>query len=442
MGVNFPATHVLVRDTMFYGTDAPRLEITDLLQMMGRAGRGTQRGTAAVLLKSSSGWTQTALEEGLEEEQLPTLTSAFEQDEFGSGDSKVATKIAALLGRWDERGGSEEEITTFFSESLSGDKLARQVRPALQWLRREKVVYEEEDRFFLTALGEYAVKAFLPLHVASGWAQLMRDLLTIDPEDDLLRAWRPLDHILLLEILYNTTSSIRRFSQALEDQVHAWCEQHPDEQPILFREWMSGTEGNSNADQVFGSLGVELPRGKSPDEQSMWARQQAYKAMFRTMVIYERSQGKNPSDIARTYNTRELEGVEEKWRDNLMWLLAGVAQILEIRSFYYHLRENCEASPRRVRRVKGALREMRRQAYSLQNQLKYLSPLGGALRQMRRVIKSDNGRVGIQSIRRLEEQGITSLRELAAADVEDLKELGVTERYAKQVRNYLKMRTR
>ena len=443
MGVNLPATHALVRDTMFYGSDSPRLGVGELIQMMGRAGRGEQEGTAAVVLKPSSGWRKAELEEALRTEELPTLTSAFE-DDFGTGgldgSSKVATKVAALLGRWNERGGSAEELTTFFAESLSGRRLAQRVEPALRWLRQRKLIHEEEDRYFLTALGEYAVKAMLPLPIAAGWAQLIRDLLTIDPDDELLQAWRPLDHLLLLEITHDSTPSLRRFSQRLEERVNAWCEEHPDEQPILFREWMSGAEGHSKADQVFGSLGIDFPPGKSPDAQAEWARKRAYKAMFRTLILYERSMGAKPSDLARTYNVDNLEGVEERWRDTLMWLLAGIAQILEIRSFYYHLREHCEASPRRVRRVKQALRGMRQQAYNLQDQLKYLSPLGGVLRQMRRVLSSTNGRIGIQTIRRLEEQGITSPRELASADVEELRGMGVSKRYAEQVRNYMRKR--
>jgi superfamily II DNA/RNA helicase len=453
MGVNFPATHVLIRDTMFYGAESPRLETTDLLQMMGRAGRGQTPGTAAVLVRSSSGWDPEELERELREEELPTLTSAFEQDDFGSRGDRVASKVAALLGRWEDEGRSKEQVTRFFSESLGGKWITNQVGPALQWLRRQKLAYlagEDTDgeagkkpgHYFLTALGEHAVKTMLPLHLAAGWAQLIRDLLIIDEEEEHLQAWRPLDHLLLLELTFDRTLSLRRFSRALEEEVNAWCEQHPSQTPILFRKWMIGSTGHSRAGEVLGSLGVELPRDRSQEAQFEWARRQCYKAMFRSLVIYERAYGEKPEDIARTYDVQDLPGVEEQWRDRLMWLLAGVAEILEIRSFYYHLREHCGASPRRVRRVKRALRHMRNQAHRLQDLLKYLSPLGGALRDIRKAVKTDGGKVGVQTMRRLEEDGLQSLKELSTLSIEEMKEKGVNDRYANQVRNYLDRRLR
>jgi len=51
MGVNLPATHVIVRDTTF--PVVGRLSITDLLQMMGRAGRGDQPGYALALVRAN-----------------------------------------------------------------------------------------------------------------------------------------------------------------------------------------------------------------------------------------------------------------------------------------------------------------------------------------------------------------------------------------------------
>jgi replicative superfamily II helicase len=442
MGVNFPASHVLVRDTMFYGTDSPRLEVTDLLQMMGRAGRGSQQGTAAVLLKQSSGWTLEELEEGLRQERLPRLTSAFEKSSLGGRDNDVASKVAAFLGHLGEEGANKEEFRNFFAESLSGGELISKVDSALHWLQRGKLAYQEDGRFCLTALGAYSVEAMFPLSVAKGWSRLLRDILTVDSTDDLLREWRPLDHILLLEMLFEPISSLRRYSQRLEKQVHTWCERNPSKQPILFREWIRGAEGHSRANQVFGSLEVEPRTEKSSGERPEWARRQAYKAMFRTLVIYERMQGKDPRELGRTYDAENLDGIEEQWRDTLMWLLAGLAKVLDIRSFYYHLQENCDASSQRVKRVKRALRDMEYQTYELQERLKYLSPLGSALRQMRRVITSESGKVGIGTIRRLEENGVTSLQDLANADTEELEDLGVSPQYADQVRNYLDMRMR
>jgi helicase len=48
MGVNLPATHVLIRDHNFWGRG--HLPISDILQMLGRAGRGDMHGTGELLI--------------------------------------------------------------------------------------------------------------------------------------------------------------------------------------------------------------------------------------------------------------------------------------------------------------------------------------------------------------------------------------------------------
>src|SRR5262249_50257191 len=69
LGVNLPATQVLIRDTTFPGVG--RLEASELLQMMGRAGRGEHQGRAAAIVRPSDGWNADELACALRDEQLP-----------------------------------------------------------------------------------------------------------------------------------------------------------------------------------------------------------------------------------------------------------------------------------------------------------------------------------------------------------------------------------
>ena len=69
MGVNFPVTDVIVRDTLFYGSG--RLLISDILQMMGRAGRGNVAGNAWVLCEDFDAATE--YQEGLSSGRLDDL---------------------------------------------------------------------------------------------------------------------------------------------------------------------------------------------------------------------------------------------------------------------------------------------------------------------------------------------------------------------------------
>jgi hypothetical protein len=56
-------------------------------------------------------------------------------------------------------------------------------------------------------------------------------------------------------------------------------------------------------------------------------------AAFQSVVLYERGQGKGIESLTRQWGIKNLEGVEERWRDDFLWLLSGVAQMLDVRSF-------------------------------------------------------------------------------------------------------------
>ena len=65
----------------------------------------------------------------------------------------------------------------------------------------------------------------------------------------------------------------------------------------------------------------------------------------------------------------EMTGEEERWRDHTLWLLSGHAELLEIRCFYFHLRQTCDADPSQVARVKRAFALLRRQCWNLMKEL-------------------------------------------------------------------------
>jgi hypothetical protein len=144
--------------------------------------------------------------------------------------------------------------------------------------------------------------------------------------------------------------------------------------------------------------------------------------------------------IERRFQVKGVEGIEEKWRDELLWLLSGLAQLLDVRTFYYHLKEDCQADSERIKRVKGSLGRMRYQVFELQEQIKYCSPLGPLLREIRRTAPKDKVKIGVQSIRRLEEAGVSSLKDLLVLGVDELMNLGVRRGLAEQIHNYVRRR--
>jgi superfamily II DNA/RNA helicase len=440
LGVNLPATHVLVRDTTFPGVG--RLDPAELLQMMGRAGRGDQLGFAVALVRPQDGWGGEELAAALREERLPGLTSHFDRPAARAGRRltedqvvAVANAVLARLVRQQETGVSAVQLRDFFAGSLGGRNLAGRVGAALEWLAApDRLLAYRDDRglFHPTVLGGRASRVLLPLLLAAGLGLLVRDLLAADPEDRLLADWRPLDHLILLQLFAEQGAPGRRFTESLAAQVDACLEAYRPATPVLYRKWIRGRKGESRAAEILGSLGIE--RGEA-------ARPAAYLAVFRALVVAERGQGRSVEDLERRWKITGLEGVEERWRDEMLWLLSGLAQVLEVRSFYYHLRGECGADGGRVRRVKGCLRHMRRTALDAREQVKYCSPLGPLLGDLRRVRRGGDGpAVGVQSIRRLEEAGVRDMADLARLGTEDLVRLGVRRDLARQIREYIRRR--
>jgi helicase len=312
------------------------------------------------------------------------------------------------------------------------------------------LVYRDDaGRYRLTTLGLHATRGMLPLDIASGAAQLLRDLLSLDDADRLLAAWRPLDHLIMLELLSERAPRLLPFSERLADAVDSWMEGHPRDVPVLYREWLRGQPGGCRTSEVLGSLGVSAPASKDRDAA---ARQAGYLALFHSIVLFELGQGHSVVEVERRWSVSDLEGIEERWRDDLLWLVGAFGRTLDVRAFYFHLRETCTADDQRVKRVKRLLAVLLRQTYELQGMLKYCSPLGPVLVAMRAArghratVKPPGNRqrpastVGVQTIRRLEAAGVRDLAALSTLHVDDLIALGVRPGYARQLHAYVRRR--
>ena len=437
MGVNLPATHVVVRDLTYIGARSPG--IGEILQMMGRAGRGDRAGKALVVKRPTDHWVTSELVEALRHEALPPLTSALAVSD-PRRDPRLpppATEsVGSLLLRAGDTGRSVNELETFFDRSLGGRAIAPQVAESLRWLQRELLAYQDEanGKNKLTTLGVATVRAVLPLRVSAGFARVLRDLLCLAEDEKTLGRWTPLDFLVAIELLHEDTPFLRRFSADLADQVVTWCEGHPQQVPVLFRRWLLGEKGHSSAAEVLGSLGID-PRDKVADRDE-WARQRGYLATFNAIVLYERSMGRSVADLERQYRIANLDGVEERWRDTMLWLLAGLAQLLDVRVFFYHLKAECGADAQRIKSVKAHLSRMRRQALELVEQIKFASPLGTLVLAMRR--RKGKAGVGAESIRKLENAGLTELAHVARLTPEELAAYGVRKDIARRIVGHLR----
>jgi superfamily II DNA/RNA helicase len=441
MGVNLPATHVAVRDLTYPGADSP--EIGDLLQMMGRAGRGDRAGVAAVFIKPTDDRDARELQRALDKEDLPDFKSAFlevgERANERQGVPPGTEQVLSYLSRKGEAGAQQEEIESFFGRSFGGQHLVALVGGSLFWAETSKLAFRADDgRYALTVLGTKAIQSVLPAQLAAGCAQLLRDLLQGDADDATLGAWKAPDHLLVLCLLHDRTPGLRPFSEGLVTLVNGWAERNAQLTPLLFQRWMRGEKGHSTAHEILGSLGMRLD-GKSTDGRHETARRAAYRAMFQTIVLHERAMGMSAEQIERQYGISNFDGIEERWRDDMLWLLGGVARMLDVKCFYYHLKETCAGSPERIKRVKRLLGRMRHQVFDLQEQIKYCSALGPLLQQLKRAAGKKAG-VGIQSIRVLEEAGVTTFTDLQKLGLDGLVAKGVRPNIARRIAAYVRRR--
>jgi superfamily II DNA/RNA helicase len=451
LGVNLPCTHVIIRDCTFPGVGP--LSVPEILQMIGRAGRGNNPGFATVIVRSFDKQNAEELAKELKTELLPELRSSFELSVYRSGYNitkqeqtlPVATQTAVQIARKREKGITLDELYRFFEQSFGGKDLTSQVPAALEWLTNPAIalVYlDERKKYRVTKLCAKALESTLPLDVAAGYSQLLKDIMYLDNQELLLSNWQPLDHLIILNILSPQSFRLRPFSKKLVEQVDRWMEKASSS--LLYTNWIRGEKGFSRSVELMGSLNsCMISSLKRDTDIAETAYKHAYLSTFHAIILSERSEGAKLDEVRRKWDVDKLEGIEERWRDTNLWLLSGLLEILDLTCFYYHLKEECNADRERIKKVKISLLNMRQQVFKLLEKLKYCSPLGGFLFDLRQYYRN-KGRiaVGHQTIQRLETAGITNLRDLTNLREQDLIELGIRRNAARKINDYIIQRLR
>lgn len=196
----------------------------------------------------------------------------------------------------------------------------------------------------------------------------------------------------------------------------------------------TGAVAASKADQVLGSLGVRIV-SKRCQREAAW--QYAYQAAMRSIVIFQLGSGQRAEDLVRRWGTPGLCGVQERWRDHMLWQLAGLAEILDIKCFYFCLKQDCGADDTRVTGVKKCFKEMLCGIYDLMGMLRFCSPLGPIFRDLEAV----KAGVGLRTKEKLEGAGITSLADINKMSLDDLARVGIRKNIAKKLISYIRRRS-
>ena len=431
MGINLPATHVFVRDITFTGFKD--LNVGDLLQMLGRAGRGNHSGFGAVLLSKSNLSKEHVIVEGLSNEEVPTIRSALLPESrdgyYGSAGldlfyiDRVGNQVIGALNRFQSVTWSV--IVEYLKNTLCGDRfenLNELVRYLIDW----KLVWQDEatKEYALTALGKVSSRCYFPPLTAANIGQFIRDLLSDDLTGKHVSELTPIDYIIMLCLCSNEFKPITRYSKKIEATILNYMEGLPaEEKSYLYRSWIK-----SDPESVWGSARVDYSQKD--------AKKQVFQRVFTAMLIYDLSKGL-PSSQLKDYYKVDVEELQEKLRDSIIWLVSGVERVLNVRTFYYHLKENCMAESTDIHSVEMAFKKGSSTLFRLIGNLKFRSKLGELIRGIKRVYPHAESYPGEGTIRRLEENGIHSLKDLVGKKTCDLTDMGIQKKHADLIIGYI-----
>lgn len=434
MGINLPATHVYVRDVTFTGFKD--LDVSDLLQMLGRAGRGSRSGTGVVFLSKSNLAKESTIVAGLTSETLPTIRSGLlprvREDYYGSAGmdlfylDRVGSQVIGAIHRF--KTTTYDNLCSFLHKTLCGDQYSG-LDEILRYLVDWKLVYQDEvtNEYALTALGQVSSKCYFPPLFAANIGQLIRDLLSDEPSGKHVDAFTQIDFLIVLCLVSKDLKPLARYSKKMETNILSYMEALPlDEKSYLYRTWIS-----SSPEMLWGSARVDY---EAKDE-----KKQVLPRVYTAMFLYDLSKGK-PAAVLDDYYGIDSEEIQEKYRDNAIWLISGIRKLLEVRCFFYHLKENCKAEADAIHGVETAFKNASRTAFKIIENLKFRSRLGELVRGIKQAYPHADSYPGEGTIKHLEAGGITSLKDLVKKQVGDLVGLGVKQQYAEMIIGYVRKR--
>lgn len=433
MGINLPATHVFVRDLSFTGIR--ELDMADLMQMIGRAGRGNRTGKGYICLSKSNLAKEGIIVEGLKRESIPQIKSALipaENDSYYGNQidmfyiERVSNQIIGAINRF--KPVTLDNIKQYLQNSLGGKSFSN-IDDMLRYLENWKLIYKDEitNEYSVTVLGQYASKSYLPPITAANIGNFLRDLLYDSPNGKHISELKPIDFLIILCLVSNEIKPIIRYSKTLDGKINQYMESLPlEEKSYLYRTWIA-TEPES----VWGSARV--------DYSAEDAKKQVIIRTYTAMLIYDMQRGISSSKIKEMYKVN-VDEIQEKIRDNAIWLLSGMEQIMTVRAFYYHLKENCKAEANDIHSVDVALNSCHKHIFAIIGNLKFKSKLGELVRALHRIYPHADSYPGEGTIRRLEENGISSIKDLIGKKEVDLIQYGVSSKYATMIVGYIKKR--
>ena len=434
MGINLPATHVFVRDVSFAGVGD--LGTSDLMQMIGRAGRGDKKGFGVICLSRNNLSKETSVVQELSAETVPEIKSRLvpisregyfgaPREDLGYID-RVGNQVMGIINRCGNI--TLTGFKDYLTYTLAGDAFEN-LPMILQKLSDWKLAYLSEDtnEYSLTHLGKISSHCYLPPLTAANIGQLIRDLLEDMPDGKHISQFSAIDFLIVLCLTSNESRQSFRFSKGMVEKIHEYMESLPlEEKSYLYRTWIA-----SSPEMLYGSARV--------DGDSSEASKRVYQSTYSAMLLYDISHGYSSARLQQDYHI-DAEEIQEKLRDNAIWILCGMEQLLEVKSFYYHLKETCQAEYEQIQCVDSAFANASRTIFALIANLKFRSNLGELVRGIKRVYPNAASYPGEGTLQRLEKAGITKLKYLAGKSEEDMLQYRIRPEYIRMIVGYVQKR--
>ena len=390
MGVNLPATHVLVIDPDRGGNE-PSLATQEILQMIGRAGRGNREGTGWVILDQEREDLEIILEQ-IRDEKLPSLASSLlpaERSSLGYPDHEDPRRLSAILGLILRRESiSSTDLRNLVASLWGGASLAADLPKCLRVLRSWRLVWEEPETemLHLTALGQSCARTMVPPDLAAGWGAFIRDSLSSHPDGSGIANLSEVDLFLLTLLSTDTFKPLIRWNKDLDESMRRFHSDLPGGQRShLLNEWFPGPSA-PHLQGLYGLLDQHQRSGLTKAK----AYQHAIVCLHAAMLLRDLAQGEAISTVAANYAVPDLEERRDEIVDRTIWLLHGLERLLEVPHFYHHLMEQVKLDKPQIKPVEQAFRSLSKRIFHLTANLRYATPLGGLIRSIARQVREEN----------------------------------------------------
>ncbi|MFZ1538725.1 MAG: DEAD/DEAH box helicase [Chromatiaceae bacterium] len=426
MGINTPATEVIVRDTVYFG--AGRLRNADILQMMGRAGRGNIPGDGYVLCASTEGvpsYPDDLAHGRVEpiEPQLvrPAISGGRRQTEnlVDQADPLCAVVLSELARRGE---ASMVDLRGFIEHSYSGWQMNPAniaLDPQLASLDRSKLIYRVENAestYGATKLGRTTVFSGLSPESGAMLGGFLRALIKLgqqgtDGQDggpSYLRRLRELDFLFLSVASFEARHSLLR-KPTKKDKIKAeeYVENLPTDEKPLINLWRSPTSADYPTRRLLSSLRFPVPT----DEQSVEAS--FYRLLGTAILLHRHARGATLHVLVAEYGSH-AGSLESGVKYTATWVLSCLAEICRS--------DRCYKLDFLAMRIYELLEDL-----SLGSTLGKLATIKG---------------VGRTTVRRLMEAGYSDMNTLAKIDESAMTGLGVTPKRAASIARFLRRQAR